>query len=316
VTGSLMFSGLDSVNAIQFGVYGTIMSMRWLARTYAYANNEPKRAAASDAIYSFVVLSALVAMAALHGVNMRSLSLVMIAAAVASLVSFDKTFLARQLAPSSAGSLRDYLPTWRDLTRWSLLGIAASELTVNAHAYFVTFFSGPSAFALLAVGSLLMRPVSLVLASLPDMERPVMARAIGIGDTGRALKAVKEFRTAAAAVWGATVLIAMALLVWFPHLILKQGYDEHAALVIVAIWSVILAVRALRTPEAVLLQAATEYRKLADAGLYAAGTSLAATLVLLLTLGPTASLAGILLGDIVMSALIFRIAHRWKAAHA
>ncbi|MEI9886234.1 MAG: hypothetical protein WDN08_06970 [Rhizomicrobium sp.] len=204
---------------------------------------------------------------------------------------------------------------WRDLTRWSLLGLAASELTVNAHAYFVTFFSGPAAFALLALGSLLMRPISLVLSSLPDVERPAMARALGAGNAAAAFRAVKEFRTAAAAVLLGTILIAAVLLVFFPGTILKQGYDAGAAEAIVAIWVVIMAIRALRTPEAVFLQAAGEFQPLANISLRSSAVSLAATLALLLAFGPVASLFGIVAGDIVLTAGIFARVRDWKRAH-
>jgi hypothetical protein len=243
-------------------------------------------------------------------------AVILLAAAAGSLAMFDRDYLRRQFVPSSAGRLADYAPVWQGLTRWSLLGVAATELTVNAHAYFVTFFSGPGAFALLALGSLLMRPVAVVLSSLPDMERPVMARAIGAGNLAKAFRTVKEFRTAAAAVLFATILVAAALLVWFPHTVLKQGYDAGSAALIVAIWVVIMAVRALRAPEAVFLQAAGEFQPLASVGLKSCGVSLIATLALLLAFGPVASLLGIVAGDIVMTAGIFTLVHRWKLAHA
>ena len=143
-----------------------------------------------------------------------------------------------------------------------------------------------------------------------------MARAIGSGDLGRAFRAVKEFRTAAAAILVVTILIAAALLTWFPNIVLKQGYDLHSAALIVAIWAVIMTIRALRTPEAVFLQAAGEFQPLANIGIKASLVSLSATLALLLLFGPIASLLGIVAGDLVMTAGIFARVHRWKRAHA
>jgi hypothetical protein len=178
----------------------------------------------------------------------------------------------------------------------------------------VTFFSGPGAFALLALGGLLMRPVSVILASLPDLERPVMARAVGAGDMARAWRAVKEFRTAAAAMLLATTLLAAVLLFWFPQTVLKQGYDAHSAVIIAGIWVVIMAVRAARTPDAVLLQACGEFQPLASIGMKAALVSMVATLVLLVAFGPIASLLGIVAGDLVMTLGIFQLSHR--LAHA
>jgi hypothetical protein len=316
VTASLLASGLSLTPAAVFGLYGATMSLRWLGRVYAYAVNAPARAAGSDVVYGALLVVGLGVLHLLDRLTMTYTAAVLFLAAAASLAIFDRDFLRKQFAPTAAGRLSAYVPVWRDLTRWSLLGVAATELTVNAHAYFVTFFSGPGAFAILALGSLLMRPVAVVLSSLPDMERPVMARAIGTGDLRRAFRAVNEFRTAAAAILVVTILVAAALLLWFPSLVLKQGYEWHAATIIVGIWAVIMTVRALRTPEAVFLQAAGEFQGLANIGIKAGIVSLAVTLTLLLAFGPIASLLGILAGDIVMSGGIFAQVRRWKHAHA
>ncbi len=316
VAGSLMLSGLGLVPAFLFGVYGAAMSLRSLGRVYVFSVDKPVRAAASDLVYGLLLVAGMGTLYLLDRLTMTHAATVLALAAAASMALFDRDFLVKQFAPSAAGSLADYIPVWRDLTRWSLLGVAATELTINAHAYFVTFFSGPGSFALLALGSLLMRPVAVILASLPDLERPVMARAIGAGDIGRALRAVKEFRTAAAAVLLATTLLAAVLLFWFPQIVLKQGYDAHSAVLIAGIWVVIMAVRALRTPDAVLLQACGEFQPLAAIGMKAAGVSLVATLTLLLVFGPIASLLGIIAGDLVMTAGVFRLSRRWMLAHA
>jgi O-antigen/teichoic acid export membrane protein len=160
-----------------------------------------------------------------------------------------------------------------------------------------------------------MRPVVLVLTALPDLERPEIGRRIAAGDKHGALSSVKEFRTAAGAVWLATLLLAGIVLMWFPHLVLKHGYDVRQVLVVLALWGAITAVRVARTPESVLLQAAGEFRALAAASGWSSLASLAITLVLMLVMGPVASLGGILIGELVMTARIFALSHRWQLAH-
>ncbi|HEY0104608.1 MAG TPA: hypothetical protein VGB91_00890 [Rhizomicrobium sp.] len=313
VTAALLASGLRLAPSALFGLYGATMSLRWLGRVYAYATEAPGRAAASDVLYGALLVAGLGVLYLLDRMTMLNAALVLLAAAAGSLAAFDRAYLAKQLAPG--GRLADYAPVWRELTRWSLLGVAASELTINAHAYFVTFFDGPAAFALPALGSLLMRPVAVVLASLPDLERPRMAKALARGDFEGSFRAVKEFRTAAAAVLAGTILIAAALLFWFPSLVLKQGYDASQAWVILGLWAAIMAIRAARTPDAVLLQAAGQFQPLAAIGMKAALVSLVATLVLLLAFGPIASLLGIFAGDVAMTAGIFRQSRAWKHGH-
>jgi hypothetical protein len=316
VTTALLTSGLSPAASIVFGLYGAVMSLRWLARVHAFSTEAPVRAALSDVAYGVLLMAGMGGLYLIDRITMLFAAGVLLAAALASLALFEKRFLIRQFAPSAAGKLSDYAPVWRDLTRWSLLGVAASELTVNAHAYLVTFLSGPSAFALLALGGLLMRPASLVLSSLPDMERPVMARAIGAGDRQKAFRAVKEFRTAAIAVLAGTTILAAVLLFWFPSMLLKQGYNAGEAELIIAISAVIMAIRALRTPDAVFLQAAGEFQPLANIAIKSSVVSLVAVFGLLLIFGPIASLLGIVAGDVVMSGYIWQRTRAWKAAHA
>lgn len=295
------------------GLYGGVMTMRWFARSYAYVTQAPLRSVASDLVYSTFLIAILAALAIAHELTVLRAAAALFAAASFGLVAFGRDYLVRQFWP--AGSFIAYKPIWIAMTRWSLLGVVLTEVTANAHAYLVTLISGPASFALLAAGALLMRPVSLVFAALPDLERPAMARAIAGGNIARACQIVKEFRTAIGAIWLATLLLAGVVLIWFPHLVLKQGYDERQALVVVALFAAIMAIRALCTPESVLLQAAGQFRGLADASLWSSVVSFAATLVLLLTIGPIASLGGILAGEGVMATNIFALSRRWKHGH-
>jgi len=79
--------------------------------------------------------------------------------------------------------------------------------------------------------------------------------------------------------------------------------------------AVIMAVRAWRTPPATRLQAAGQFKELASIGTISGAVSVAATLGLLLTLGPIASLAGILLGELVILVRVRQMAHDWWKAN-
>ena len=87
-----------------------------------------------------------------------------------------------------------------------MFGVVLTELTANAHAYLVTFISGPKAFAVLALGSLLMRPASLVLSALPDIERPRMAAKIGQAIRPAHCAPLRNSERPSAAIWLATIL--------------------------------------------------------------------------------------------------------------
>jgi hypothetical protein len=95
-------------------------------------------------------------------------------------------------------------------------------------------------------------------------------------------------------------------LLWFPQLILKKGYDETQAIIVVAIWGC--------DPGRAHLAHAGLGAAAGRAGIPPFGhrrhvvehRSLAATLVLLLLAGPVASLGGVLIGELLMTTSIFR----------
>jgi hypothetical protein len=157
-----------------------------------------------------------------------------------------------------------------------------------------------------------MRPFTLVISALPDQERPAMARNIAKGDPDRAVGIANEYRLVLCALWFATLALTAAVIMWFPDLLIRHNYSRPAILEAVVLWSLISIVRGYRGPDAVLLQAAREFKSLANASLRSSGISLLATLALLLTLGPVASLGGILLGDVVMLFIIAAGVRSWR----
>jgi O-antigen/teichoic acid export membrane protein len=233
-----------------------------------------------------------------------------------ALLIFGRGFLREQIGAGFSGSLGGYRSIWNELARWSAFGVVLTELTANAHAYLVTFIAGPAAFAPLAIGSLLMRPVQLVLAAVPDRERPAMARLLGSGNYAAARHSVNHFRMAASAIWLLTTIAAVGLLQWFPQLVLRKGYDPAQAMAVLGFFAAITAVRSVRTPEAVLLQAAGQFRSLAYVSLWSSLVSLTATLLLLLVAGPVLSLAGILAGEIVVTMRVRAAARAWMQSRA
>lgn len=301
---AMIFSGAGAGASAVFGVYGGAMSLRLFARTYAYSASRVRAVVLSDITYSFLLVTGLIVLLVLHQIHLWTTALVMTVGAAAALVPFGPSFLNALLQSLSIGSVWAYRKIWRDMTRWSLSGVITTEITINAHAYLVTFISGPKAFALLAVGSLFMRPFSLISSALPDQERPAMARSIAAGDMSRAQRIAREFLLVIGAIWLATLTLSAVVLTWFPSLIIKKGYDKNDVIAVVVMWGLITAVRGIRAPDTVLLQAARAFRPLADASAKSGVAALLATLLLLLLAGPIASLGGILIGDIVMWVMI------------
>lgn len=300
--------------ALLLGLYGAAFAFRWFARSVAYIDGHIRAAIASDFVYSLILAALLPLLALTHHLTFSNGSEAMLLASCTALLPFGRTFFAGQIQAFRQGGLAAYRLVFRDVARWSMIGVILTEVTVNIHAYLVTFISGAGAFALLALGMLLMRPAALVQSALPDMERPAMARAIARRDLDGLAASTRYFLWGLCAAWIANVVLCIALLVFFPEIILKKGYSAHDVALVAAISAAVMLLRAVRTPMAVLLQAAGEFKALAGLGAVSGAVSLVSTLALLLAFGPIASLFGILLGEVAVVIRCVNLVGAWKRA--
>ena len=313
---ALLASGAPLADAALLALFAGVFVFRWFARCFAFVDERGGDAIRSDFLYSLLVVGLLGTLLLAHRLTFLLGSAMLLAAALVALIPFGTAFFRVQLAALRYGNPRAYLPIFRDLTRWSLMGVALTEITVNAHAYLVTFISGASSFALLALGMLLMRPASLMQSALPDLERPAMARAIAAHDMAALSRIQRQFTWGLSIAWLGNMALCAAVLVFFPLLILKKGYGLHDVIVVAAVSGVIMAIRTWRTPLAVLLQAAGQFKQLAGIGTLSGAISVAATLGLLLAFGPIASLGGVALGELVILARVRGMARDWRCANA
>jgi O-antigen/teichoic acid export membrane protein len=309
----LWFSGATTAEAVPLALFGALSGYRWFARALAYVHNRMAAAIFSDLVYSAIILTGLGAMELTHTATLASGGQLLLLASLLSFLPFGRSFVLDQFHAIRKGRLKSYAPIFRELTGWSLLGVALTEATLNAHAYLVTLIAGPGAFALPALGMLLMRPASLVQSSLPDLERPAMMRAIAAGDGRKLSKILHHFQWGLMAVLAATVALALAILTFWPHLLLVY-YRPHDVMIVLAFAAAIMAARSLRTPLAVLLQAAGEFKLLARISGWSALVSVGSTLALLLSFGPSVSLGGILAGDVVILIAVWAVTRRMKLA--
>ena len=314
LTLATMASGTSLSRAAPLGLFCAVLAYSWFARSLAYIEGRVGAAILSDIIYGAIVLAGLGIMVLLHDVSLRHGGELLLLAATTSLVTFGRDFFRSQWRGLRSGRLRDYMPAFRTVTGWSLMGVGLTEATLNAHAYLVTFIAGPGAFALPALGMLLMRPVSLVQSALPDLERPAMMRAFAARDGATLDRILFEFQAALALILVATILLATALLAFAPQLLLKQGYGLGNAVTAALLSAAIMAVRSARAPLSVLLQAAGEFKALARLSAWSAAMAIASTLALLLAFGAVASLGGILLGDLVILAGLKPLARKARLA--
>lgn len=304
VLAALLAGGAPLQDASLLALFAGLFTFRCFARAVAFAEGRASAAIRSDLTYSLVLTGSLGLLAVCGALSFARGSGVLLLAAIAALLPFGAAFFRRQLA-ALRGDPRVYRPIFRDVTRWSLAGAVLTELTINAHAYLVTFIAGPGAFALLALGMLLMRPASLTQLALTDLERPAMARAMEQGDGAALARIRRHFTCGLGAAWLANILLCVLLLACFPSLVVRQDYQMENVIAVVSICAFIMAMRSIRTPQAVLMQAAGRFQELALIGAASATVALLATASLLSIAGPIASLGGIVLGELVILLLCF-----------
>ena len=320
LAGAVLFAFLIAARAAMLpalflAAYGAVFTLRWFARSFSFVKGRTGTAIVSDIVYAIVLLAGLTAMLAGHAVRFIPGAILLLAAAVVSLLPFGARFFRDQVKAIGQGRLHVYRGIFRDSTSWALIGVILTELTVNAHAYLVTFISGPGPFALLAVGQILMRPASLVQSALPDVERPAMTRVIAARDRSGRARLLRDFRLVLLAVWAVTAILAAAVLIWAPQLLLKKTYSLPDVLLVTGLTGAIMLVRSLRTPPSTLMQAAGELKALARIAAYTSVISIVLTLAFLIAWGPAASLFGILVSEIIIVAMLNRTVKGWETRH-
>lgn len=304
--------GLSLDGALLFGAYAACFLLRWFARAEAYAAAQPLKVAISDLTYSIVLLLGLVLIWQSPMPSLSEACAALLAAAVAGLLPFGRGYLKAQFGRMSISDIRSYIKVWRVHSRWSLVGVVTTEATANSHAYLLALVSGPTAFAPIAASALLIRPIGVVVNALSEFERPRIARQIGQDDITQAHASVRYFRSVLMLAWGGSALVAAILLALNPGLVFPSSYDLDFLIAGTALWMAVAFVRQWRAPESVFLQAAGEFRVLAQASMVSSLVSVISVAILLIMAGALWSIAGILLGETLCTVWTVLQARRYR----
>lgn len=298
-----------------FGLFGGLAMLRWFARTHAYARHAPRRVAALDLVYATVLFSGLALTWLLHAITLTSAITVFVSAGAAAVAVSGRSYLKKQFIDAFTGDLKNYASIWRNQARWTLLGVASTEATLNIHAYLIMLIAGPAAFAPIAAATLFMKPIAMCANSLTQLERPAMARAIAAGNHGEALRRTRHYRWAIMLVWLVTVTVAAIILTWFPRFILSDSYDLRIVIVATALLACIEGIQSWLVPDAALLQAADRFRLLASVTVRSCIVTIIAAFLLLVFVSPVASLGGVLAGSIVIAFSFAAFRRAWRSEH-
>jgi len=306
----IAIAGADLAFALVVALLATLNWFRWCLRSMDLALEDYLRPAVADLLYGTVVLLALAVVVVGPGLDLMTAAELQALGCAAAMVSVG-TRTRQILRAMPAASWRPFVAGIRQHGRWTLLGVATTEATANAHAYLVGFLAGPAAFAPVAAVTLFYRPVAIVIQGLTQYERPQMARSIHMDEGQKLGPQVRTFSLVSVATWGANTA-AVCLLVWtFPGVIGNDPYVNPAMELAALLLAGVFLLRAIRGGASCGLQAAGAFQPLALASLIAApftiGGAIAAILVF--NLDAIWSLLGVLAGEVVLCALIYKTFH-------
>jgi hypothetical protein len=293
--------------SVLMGSFCWLTCIRGLGRSYGYILRAPLSIALSDFLYAAILLSLVFALTAMKDITANTLAVTLNISALAGLLVLNRQYIHAIVKSHLQVRLAGYGSVFKDISGWSLLGVVTTEFTANAHAYIVTLVSGPSSYALLALGALLMRPVQMVTGAVNDLERPLISRHFALREFHACAAITKSSRQLFIGVWMLAAGAGLGLIEIFPGWVTKGAYPLSQVHWVFAIWSTIILVRAIRSPDSLILQGSSRYQELALASVGSAVLSLCLTALLLVCFGPVQSMAGVLMGDLYLSYSVSRL---------
>ncbi len=287
--------GLTPLSALCYGAFAMLTILRCLGRAWCYAIERPWAVTLSDASYAVVTLGTFVGLSLVGAAPERTVYPALALGTAAAVASLGGRFAALLRRPRWA-VLRGYGAIWQSQSRWSLLGVTATEATANAHIYLLTLLAGPATVAPVAASALLLRPINVIQNALVEYERPQIARFLSAGAVDDVGRSVRLFRAVLIIVWAGSVAVAAAIMLVRPTLIFPASYDPTILRIGVALWSGVSLMILWQAPLNVLLQAGGEFRPLARAAVVAAAVSVGGVLIAIALAAPIWTIAAIGLG--------------------
>jgi hypothetical protein len=299
--------GLTPASALCYGAFAMLTILRCVGRAWCYAVERPWAVTLSDASYAVVTLGSFAVLSLAGAAPERAVYPALALGTLAGVASLGGRFGALMRHPRWAG-LRGYGAIWRSQSRWSLLGVTATEATANAHIYLLTLLAGPATVAPIAASALLLRPINVIQNALVEYERPQIARFLSGGAVNEVGRSVRLFRAVLLIIWAGTVVLAAAIIMLRPTLIFPARYDLTMVRTGVALWAGVSLVILLQVPLNVVLQAGGEFRPLARASVVAAAVSVGGVLIAIALAAPIWTIAAIGLGWLASMAVVLRAA--------
>jgi O-antigen/teichoic acid export membrane protein len=191
-----------------------------------------------------------------------------------------------------------WLATYRALaseTGWSLVGAVAVQAQARSYVYVTTGLAGLSAFAAINAVGVMFRPIGLLVTAWSRTALPHLSACWSGGQYATYYRSLRRAIAATAA--GSIVWFVLLWLVWplVDRYVLAGKYPDSVRLL--APWAVASTLSMLRMTLGIALQAAHEFKYLANVTLLCGGVSIAAVGAAVLVHDFTWAMYGIAIGE-------------------
>ncbi len=296
-------SSTDLLLSMMMAVAGWMQLLRWYGRC-EWQNRRVSVLLRSDVLFSLSMFAGTGIIWYFDALNLSGVAVVLL---LASCIA---------LQPFAAGiySLLQTTTDWqitcsglRQQGRPALVGVVTVEATANFHSYLVVLLSGSAAFAPIAAAMLFFRPLSVVLGSLQQSERPLLVRALASNNVAQAGQLLRFMRGTAVGAFTLNLIAVLLVYNFAPEWLWPEASSRIAFRDAMTIWSLIALLRALRSPVSSLLQALDQFTPLARATYVSAICTVPMVLLGWWLAGPVASLLGVLAGELLLALLMTRL---------
>lgn len=265
-------------------------SIRWALRGMLLASNRRTVPAISDMIFFLTVTIGISGFAYLRSANYDSMLFVFFLAIILSCFSYV-AFVVEILKEKSETSI---LSVFRMENAWSLFTVVVTDIAANAHSYLINVFLGPSAFAPVALASLIARPVGVLLTAAIQLERAKLYKLAVSNMFSELNKYIIRFTLTLSLVVILYSAAAVFILSDFRDEILRGQYDFHFVLICFFLISTVSLAKIFREPIVEALQAVKGYKEIAFVTFSFSAISIAVVASLLVvTMLPVSALIGL-----------------------
>lgn len=291
--------------------------LRWFYRALELAENNTTGPALADVYYCLVVLAGTAALYFGHLVTLTGAFLVLALGALAAMLTLSRRVIT-DIRPVFRAKLDIYRASFQQHGRWAVIGAVTNETTANGYAYLVTGIVGPAAFAPIAAMNLFYRPVTILIQSLTQYERPRMIRSARMGHHNHLAGEVHRFRLAAVAGAIGNFALAEALLFLSPRLIGNANYPRDQLVMASFLLGAIYLLRSIRAADIAAVQVLGMFRQLAGVTVITAPLTMLVVLLVLWLIPQLVAmtLIGVLVGEAVICVMLIVMLRRRIQARA